>query len=113
MLQIMDIPKSITQPAQILPNLLESRRLMAGCNQAVRGQALSMDKVVIGPSDTALRKRREHVSIVQDFDNVRLLFEQSLATLIAAHTAQSSAQRVTSKGLEHLKYLARIVGVTQ
>ena len=72
-----------------------------------------MDKVVISPSDTALRKRREHVSIVQGFDNVRLLVQQSLATLIAAHTAESSAQRVTSKGLEHLEYLARIVGVTQ
>jgi hypothetical protein len=109
----MDIPKSITQPAQILPNLLEPRRLMAGCNQAVCGQALSMDKVIISPSDTALRKRREHVSIVQGFDNVRLLVQQSLATLIAAHTAESSAQRVTSKGLEHLEYLTRIVGVTQ
>jgi hypothetical protein len=109
----MDIPKSITQPAQILPNLLESRCLMAGCNQAVCRQALSMDEVVIGPSDTALRERSEHVSIVQDFDNVRLLIQQSLATLIAAHAAESSAQRVTSKGLKHLEDLTRVVGVAQ
>ena len=85
---------------------------MAGCNQAVCRQALSMDEVVIGPSDTALRERRKHVSIVQDFDNVRLLIQQSLATLIATHAAESSAKLVTSKGLKHLKYLTRIVGVT-
>jgi hypothetical protein len=72
-----------------------------------------MDKVIISFSNAALRERREHVSIIQDFDNIRLLVQQALAPLIAAHSAQSPAQRVPAKGLEHLEHLTRIVGVAQ
>jgi hypothetical protein len=72
-----------------------------------------MDKVIISFSNAALRERREHVSIVQDFDNVRLLVQQALAPLIAAHSAQSPAQRVTAQGLKYLEHLTRIVGVAQ
>ena len=45
---------------------------MAGRNQTVSGQTLRMDKVLVGPPDTAFGERRQRLSIIQGLDDIRL-----------------------------------------
>ena len=75
-----------------------------------RGQTLLAEQPNIV---NALNDREARLSIIQCIDDIWLLCEQCLTSLITPHAAKCSAQRVTSKGLEHLEYLTRVIRISK